>query len=321
MREGEMKNKSRRAEFVGIDVSKGQLEVAMRPSGKAWGVSNDEEGIAKLAETLTKYHPTLIVVEATGSYEIAVVIALVEAGLTVAVVNPRQTRDFAKALGKMAKTDRVDAHVLAHFADAVRPEPRALPDEKARALHALIVRRRQVIEMLVAEKNRHYVTHSSMQPDVKRHIEWLEEALEQLDTQITDALQNSPLWREKDELLQSVPGVGPVLSCTLLCELPELGALNRKKIAALVGVAPFHRESGKWKGKRTIGGGRASVRCALYMATLSASQHNSIIRPFYQHLLKEGKPKKVALTACMRKLITILNAMVYRGQHWQPNLA
>lgn len=316
-----MKGSSKRAEFVGIDVSKAQLEVATRPGGKAWSVSNDEEGIAKLAEALCKCAPTLIVVEATGSYEIAVVVALVEVGLKVAVVNPRQTRDFAKALGKMAKTDRVDAQVLAHFAEAVRPEPRPLPDEQARALHALVVRRRQVIDMLVAEKNRLHVTHRSMQAGVEQHIEWLEGALEQLDAQIGDALKNSPLWREKDELLQSVPGVGPVLSCTLLCELPELGQLNRKKIAALVGVAPFHRESGQWKGKRTIWGGRASVRCALYMATLAASQHNPIIRRFYQRLLEAGKPKKVALTACMRKLLTILNSMLYRGQHWQPHLA
>jgi transposase len=316
-----MKGNHGGAEFVGIDVSKARLEVAVRPGKEAWGVSNDAEGIAQLAETLRKYQPTLIVLEATGGYEISAVVGLVEAELTVAVVNPRQTRDFAKALGKMAKTDRVDAQMLAHFADAVRPEPRALPDEEARALHAVVVRRRQVIEMLAAEKNRLYVTHRSLQPAVERHIEWLEGELDQLDRQIGDALKQSPIWREKDNLLQSVPGVGPVLSCTLLSELPELGTLNRKKIAALVGVTPFHRESGQWQGKRTIWGGRASVRCALYMAALSASQHNPIIRRFYERLIQAGKPKKVALTACMRKLLTILNSMVYRGQHWQPNLA
>jgi transposase len=316
-----MKGNTREPKFVGIDVSKTTLDVALRPDENVWSVSNDEKGIAKLVKMLHKQNPALIVLEATGGYEMSAVVALVEAGLTVAVVNPRQTRDFAKAIGRLAKTDRVDAKMLAHFAEAVRPEPRALPDEETRALQAMVARRRQLLQMQVAERNRLYLAHESMKASMKSHIEWLEQELNQIDKLIRDILQSSAVWREKDDLLRSVPGVGPVVSCTLLSELPELGLLNRKQIAALVGVAPFNNDSGQRKGSRSVWGGRASVRCALYMGALSASQHNPIIRGFYQRLIKAGKPAKVALTACMRKLLTILNSMAHHGTHWQPTLA
>ena len=321
VQESEMKSKDEKLVFVGIDVSKATLDVALRPEEQTWSVSNDAKGIAKLAKALSKRLPALIVLEATGGYEMSAVVALVEAGLTVAVVNPRQTRDFAKAIGKLAKTDRVDAQMLAHFADAVRPKPRALPDEETRALQALVIRRRQLLEMQVSERNRLHLAHESQKASLESHIEWLEQELNHINTQIRDVLQHCAIWREKDDLLRSVPGVGPVLSCTLLSELPELGLLNRKQIAALVGVAPFNNDSGQKKGSRSVWGGRASVRCALYMGALSASQHNPIISDFYQRLIKAGKPSKVALTACMRKLLTILNSMVHHGTHWQPNLA
>jgi transposase len=316
-----MKGKSEQPMFVGIDVSKATLDVALRPEEETWSVSNDTKGIAKLVKTLGKRQPALIVVEATGGYEMSAVVALVEAGLAVAVVNPRQTRDFAKAIGRLAKTDRVDAKMLAHFAEAVQPEPRTLPDEETRALQALVIRRRQLLEMQVSERNRLHQAHQSQKASLESHIEWLEQELNQINEQIRAILQNNAVWREKDDLLRSVPGVGPVLSCTLLAELPELGVLNRKQIAALVGVAPFNNDSGKKKGTRSVWGGRASVRCALYMGALSASQHNPIISAFYQRLIQAGKPSKVALTACMRKLLTILNSMASHGTHWQPNLA
>lgn len=316
-----MSKSSRTTYFVGIDVSKATLDVALRPSDKTWQVSNDDAGISELVTRLKEHKIQLIVVEATGGWELAVVSALVEAGLPVAVVNPRQVRDFAKSLGRLAKTDRLDAQILAHFAEAVHPEPRPLPDAQTRALQALLVRRRQLTEMLVAEKNRRSLIHPDFLSDLQEHITFLEERLDQLTQQLRSLLADSPCWREKDELLQSVPGVGYVTSATLLAELPELGQLNRKKIAALAGVAPFHRDSGVYRGKRTIWGGRASVRSTLYMATLSATRHNPIIKEFYERLIQAGKPAKVALTACMRKLLTILNAMMQSGKAWQANLA
>lgn len=307
--------------FLGIDVSKAHLDLGVHPSRKCSRVNNDEEGVADLVTQAKALSPTLIVVEATGGYETAIVAALASAGLPVAVINPRQARDFAKSLGKLAKTDKIDALVLARFADAVRPEPRPLPDEAARQLQATLVRRRQLVEMLVAEKNRLPMTHPSMQPRLREHIQWLETELDQIDQDLADQLHASPVWREKDELLQSAKGVGPGLSTTLLAELPELGQLNRKQVAALVGVAPFNRDSGKLKGKRAIWGGRSNVRTALYMATLSATRCNPVIRTYYQHLLAVGKLKKVALVACMRKLLTILNAMMRSGTHWNAELA
>lgn len=247
--------------------------------------------------------------------------ALAAGQLPVAVINPRQARDFAKSLGKLAKTDRIDAAILARFAEAIRPEPRLLPDEQTQQLQALLARRRQLIDMLIAEKNRLYLAHRRVKPRLQEHITWLEQELEELDKDLQDQIKASPLWREKENLLRSVPGVGPVTATTLLAELGELGQLNRKEIAALVGVAPFNCDSGKMHGRRAIWGGRASVRTTLYMATLSAIRFNPIIRAHFEHLQKEGKVFKVALVACMRKLLTILNAMVCSGVAWKPALA
>lgn len=307
--------------FIGIDVSKAHLDIAVRPSGERWQVDNNSEGIAGLVERIRNLQPTLIVLEATGKLETAVTAALAAAGLAVAVINPRQARDFAKSVGRLAKTDKIDAAMLAWFAEAIRPAVRKIADEQTQQLQAVLVRRRQVIDILVGEKNRLPLTHASMRTHVKDHIVFLEAELEQLDQDLHDQLRNSPVWREKEDLLRSVKGVGPVTATTLLAELPELGQLNRKKIAALVGVAPFNCDSGKMRGKRAIWGGRACVRHALYMAALSASQHNPILRDFYQRLVKAGKQRKVALVACMRKLLTILNAMIHSGTPWQPKLA
>lgn len=307
--------------FVGIDVSKKHLDVAVRPTEETLQVSNDEEGIAQLVERMQEISPTLIVLEATGGFETAVASALGVNGLCLAIVNPRQARDFGKSLGRLAKTDRIDAAMLAHFGEATRPEPHKLPDEQTVLLQAMLVRRRQLVKMIIAERNRYTMTHETQQARVQEHIEWLDRELKELDKALHEQLQQSPLWREMEKVLQSVPGVGPVTVTTLLAELPELGQINRKKIAALVGVAPFNCDSGKMHGKRAIWGGRASVRCALYMATLSATRHNEIIRAHYHHLLEEGKPKKVALVACMRKLLTILNAMIRTMESWQPKLA
>lgn len=307
--------------FVGIDVSKAHLDFATRPTNAGWQVDNNEEGIASLVDKLKQLKPALIILEATGGYETAVTAALASGGLPVAVVNPRQVRDFAKSLGQLAKTDKIDAALLAHFADAVRPELRLLPDEQTQELQGLLVRRRQLIEMLVAEKNRLPMTHKRLKAGVKEHIQYLEHQLEDLDQEIQDRLRSSPVWREQEDLLRSVPGVGKVLSVTLLAELPELGKLNRKQIAALVGVAPYNCDSGKKRGKRAIWGGRASVRSALYMAALSAKRFNPVIKSFYDKLAAAGKPFKVAMTACMRKLLTILNAMMRSGTHWLPQKA
>jgi transposase len=307
--------------FVGIDISKAHLDIAVRPSGERWQADNTLEGIAPLVEKLLGLAPTLIVLEATGGFEMAVTAALVAAGLPVAVINPRQARDFAKSLGRLAKTDKIDAAILARFAEAIRPEPRSLPDAATQALQATVVRRRQLIEMMVAEKNRLPMTHASIQPRLQEHILWLQAELKELDQDLQDQLRNSPIWREKEQILLSVTGVGPVTTVTLLADLPELGQLNRKQIAALVGVAPFNCDSGKMHGKRAIWGGRACVRTVLYMATLSASRTNPVIKTFYERLIKAGKLPKVALVACMRKLLTILNAMVCSGKPWQPDLA
>lgn len=307
--------------FVGIDVSKATLDVALRPSSESWQISNDLEGIGHLVEKLGQAAPVLIILEATGGYEAACASALAVAGLPVTVINPRQARDFAKSLGRLAKTDRIDAAVLAHFGEAVRPAVRKLADEQTVQLQALIVRRRQLIEMLVAEKNRVSLSHRSVQPRLLEHVHWLEHEIDQIDEELRDQLKKSPIWRENDDLLRSVPGVGQVTSTTLLAELPELGQLNRKKIAALAGVAPYNVDSGQMHGKRAIWGGRATVRSALYMATLSASKHNPVIKAHYQHLLQQGKSAKVALVACMRKLLTILNAIIHSKTTWKDTLA
>ncbi len=307
--------------FIGIDVSKAHLDIAIRPSAEGWQVDNDHAGIQTLVERVRPLAPTLLVLEATGGYEVAVTAVLAAAGLPVAVVNPRQARDFAKSLGRLAKTDRIDAAMLAHFAEAIRPPVRPLADEQSQQLQIILARRRQLVEMLVAEKNRLHLAHQLVRERLLEHIAWLEAELADLDADLHQRLQESPLWRTKEQLLRSVKGVGPVTCTTLLAELPELGQLNRKQIAALVGVAPFNCDSGKMHGKRAIWGGRACVRNVLYLATLSASRYNAVIKAHYQHLLKAGKLKKVALVACMRKLLTILNAMMRSGKAWQPHLA
>jgi transposase len=303
--------------YVGIDVAKDRLDVAQRPGTEAWWVTNDDCGIADLIARLKALRPTLVVLEATGGIELPLVGALAAVGLPVVVVNPRQTREFARATGRLAKTDAIDAQVLARFAEAVRPALRPLPDAASQQLSGLVARRRQVIEMLTAEKNRLRTTPPTVRDHIKEHILWLERSLSDLDSELGQAIHSSDIWRAQDNLLQSAPGVGPVLSTTLLAELPELGSLNRKEIAALVGVAPLNRDSGTLRGRRTVWGGRSQVRAALYMAALVASRFNPVIRAFYQRLEAAGKPKKVALTACMRKLLTVLNAMIQHHSPWQ----
>lgn len=307
--------------FVGIDVSKASLEVAIYPTGEEWSVSNHERDITKLVARLNRLSPTLVILEATGGLELPLVGALATASLPVAVINPRQVRNFARATGVLAKTDTLDAHILALFAERIRPEPRPLPGAEAQRLRALLVRRRQVVDMITAERNRLHTTSASVTEEINSHILWLEQSLGNLDSSLKDTLHKSPLWREKEDLLRGVPGVGPVLSLTLLAELPELGVLDRRQIAALVGVAPLNRDSGSFRGKRTVWGGRRSVRTVLYMATLVATRSNPVIRTFYQRLCAAGKTKKVALTACMRKFLTILNAMLRDRRPWNHEVA
>ena len=305
---------------IGIDVSKEQIDVAVRPAGRSWSVSYDGAGVDDLVAQLKSLKPTGVITESTGGLELPLVAALAAAALPVAVVNPRQVRDFAKSTGQLAKTDRLDAQVLAHFGEAVRPPMRPLRDADTQALGALLARRKQVMEILVAEKNRLGRAAPEVRLRIEVHIEWLKQELDDLDTDLRQKIERSPLWREKDDLLRSVPGVGPQVSLTLLAYLPELGTLNRKQIAALVGVAPFNRDSGPHRGKRSVWGGRATVRSTLYMGALVASRCNPVLREFYQRLLEAGKPKKVALTACARKLLTILNSMARTGGHWDPNI-
>jgi len=301
---------------VGIDVSKAELEVAV--GEETWTTSNDETGIAKLLERLDQRTVKLVVLEATGGYETAAVAALAEAGQPVVVANPRQVREFARSMGKLAKTDRIDAQVLALFGERVRPEVRPLPDAETQEFTALLARRRQVIEMIVAEKNRLKMAPKPVAKDIRKHIEWLKRSLKSVDSDLDRRIKTSPVWRAKEDLLRSVPGIGPVVSRTLIGELPELGYLNRQQIAALAGVAPLNRDSGTLRGRRMVWGGRRTVRVALYMAALTASQRNPTIRVFYQRLRARGKPPKVALTACMRKLLVITNAMVRDGVPWDP---
>ncbi len=307
--------------FVGIDVSKEWFDIAVRPTGAAWRAAQDEAGITQLVKQLCNLHPRLVVLEATGGYETPLVVALGTADVPVAVVNPRQVRDFARSLGKLAKTDRLDAAAIAHFAEASGTVAQPLAAADARELEALVARRRQVIQMKVAEQQRRERALPVVQLRIDRVLAVLEQELYDLDQDLTNRLRHSPLWHQREDLLRSVPGVGPALTFTLLAGLPELGTLNRRQIAALVGVAPLSRDSGKLRGRRTCWGGRAHVRAALYMPTLVAVRHNPILRAFYERLLAAGKPKKVALTACMRKLLTMLNSMLRHQTLWSPQYA
>jgi transposase len=302
--------------YVGIDVAKAALEMAALPSGETWTVTNDDAGLQELVPRLLALTPTLVVLEATGGFESATVAALAKAGIPVVVANPRQVRDFAKALGRLAKTDALDARILAEFAQRVRPEPRALPDETAQLLDSLLTRQRQLIDMLTAEKNRLGFARAAVKRDLFQHIRWLEKCLGDIDDDLHDVLRTSPLYQAKSTLLQSVPGVGPITALTLIAALPELGQLSRREVAALVGVAPLNRDSGTLRGKRMIWGGRAPVRAALYMAAFAGVRWNPVLRQFYTRLRAAGKPFKVAITACMRKLLVILNTMMRQQQPW-----
>jgi transposase len=304
--------------FAGIDVSKSHLDLALRHSRKSWRFSNDPDGIDKLTNLLLKHRPTLIVLEATGGYEQAAFRSLSTRQLAVAIVNPKRVRDFARANGRLAKTDRIDAHNLAHFAQVVRPHPHPPSTEARQRLVGFMARRRQLHRMITAEKNRLRNAQPVVQLHLQQHIDWLRQHLKDLDTQINDLLQSDPDLKAKADLLCSAPSVGFVTAASLIADCPELGTLDRKKIAALVGVAPMNKDSGRKSGKRRIMGGRAPLRAALYMAALSASRFNPAIRPFYARLLGNGKVKKVALTACMRKLLTMLNAMMRDNMHWNP---
>lgn len=302
--------------FVGVDVAKETLDVGLRPSGEGWSVTNEEAGVTALVARLRSLSPALVVCEATGGFERAVIAALAAAGLPVVVANPRQVRDFARATGQLAKTDRLDAGILALFAERVRPTPRPLPDDAAQLLDAVLTRRRQLLEMLTAEKNRLGFAPKPLHRGIQAHIRWLERQLDDVTKELAGLIEASPVWRAKDDLLQSVPGVGPIVSYTLLGELPELGTLSHKQIAALAGVAPLARDSGTLRGKRIVWGGRASVRTALFMAALCGRRWNPALKVFYDRLIAAGKPKKVALIACARKLLTILNAMMRNNTHW-----
>lgn len=306
------------ASYVGIDVSKDRLDIHVRPGDEAFAVSRDGKGLEQLTERLRELSPALVAVEATGGFEVIVAAAIAGAGLPLAVVNPAQVRHFAQAVGKRAKTDPVDAGVIAHFAEAVRPVPRALPDEAARLLAELVGRRRQIIDMIVAERQREKrATNIRVRKSLARHIAVLEKELMEIDGDIDTLVRGSPVWRAKEDLLASVPGIGKTIARILLADLPELGTLNRREIASLAGLAPYTRQSGKWRGKSMIAGGRSAVRSATFLAALVASRHNPVLKAFYQHLLHAGKPKMVALIAVARKLLTVLNAILRENRPWQ----
>lgn len=302
--------------YVGIDVAKDHLDIAVRPAGACWSAPNDDAGIDDVRDRLADVHPALIVMEASGGYERPVAAALAAAGLPVAVINPRQARDFARAIGQLAKTDALDARVLAHFAEVARPAVQPVRDDEARALADLVTRRRQVVGMLTAERSRLHGAVTPLRARIEAHVAFLEAELADLNGELDRVIRASPQWRENDALLQSVKGVGPVVSTTLLAELPELGTLAPKRLAALVGVTPFNRDSGRLRGKRAVWGGRAQVRHALSMAAVVAARHNPVIKAFYERLLAAGKPKQLALIACMHKLLTILNAILKHRTRW-----
>lgn len=306
--------------YVGIDVSKERLDVATRPSGAFFSVPNSPEGIDELTRKLTELKPAGIVIEATGGYQMAASAALMRAELPVSVVNARHVRDFAKAVGKLAKTDKIDANVLAQFGEAVQPECRPLPDEQQQELTTLMSRQRQVVEMITMEKNRlHSCSSNRVRKTIQAHIDWLTKESEKIKKDLDDLIRNTPAWRDRDRIYRSVPGVGPVVSAAMLAYLSELGMISNKKIAALAGLAPYNRDSGKRRGKRAVWGGRSRIRNLLYMAVVSAIKNNPVIRAFYRRLVEAGKPKKVALTACMRKLLVILNSMARSASEWKCN--
>ncbi len=300
--------------YIGIDISKDSLDMAVHASSQQWQFSNDNDGIARLCKTLLKLEPALVVFEATGGYEMPLYLALDKAGLPVAPVNPRQIRDFARSTGKLAKTDSLDARVIAHFGCAIQPAPHPLPDTQE--LKIAQTRRIQLLGMITAETNRLKGAPKNLRKRIEAHITWLKKEISDTDRELREKIEKDPVWREKDSLLQSTPGVGPTLSAALIVQLPELGTLNRRQIAALAGVAPLNRDSGMMHGQRTVWGGRANVRAVLYMATLVATRFNPVIRSFYLRLCAAGKRKKVALTACMRKLLTILNSMLKYHAPW-----
>jgi len=308
----------RTTSYVGIDISKATLDVAVLPTGEHFVVSNEEAGIEELLGKLAEVSDALVILEASGGFERPVAAALAASGVALFVVDPRQARDFAKATGQLAKTDRLDAFVLAHFAQAIRPAPRAIPDAEAREFQEILARRRQIIQMMAAEKNRLGAsTSKAVCGRIEAHIRWLEKELSRTDRDLDETIENSPTLKENEALLRSVPGVGPVLCRTLLAELPELGSLSPRELSALVGVAPLNRDSGTLRGRRTVWGGRARVREALYMGALIASRFNPAIKEFYERLVEAGKPKKVALVACMRKLLIILNALMRERTPWR----
>ena len=304
--------------FIGVDVSKERLDVAVAPSGESMSFANSEDGIALLADFLKPRNPELVLFEATGGWEMNAVHHLAAQRLPLVVLNPRQVRDFAKATGQLAKTDTIDARILARFGQAVRPEVRPLKPEELRKLDALITRRRQIVGMITAEQNRWVSAPEWIRPDIEELIEILQKRLGAINRTLSKLIRKSPLWRKKDKILQSFPGVGPVTASSLIADLPELGSLNRREIAALAGLAPLNCDSGTHTGKRRIWGGRAALRAALYMCAVTASQHNPVIQPYYQKLVRAGKPQKVVLTACMRRILVILNAMMRSQTCWQP---
>jgi transposase len=307
---------------VGIDVSKDRLDVAVRPSGEVFAVARDADGIDGLIARIAPLCPTAVAVEATGGYETVVAASLAAAGLAVVVVNPAQVRGFARALGQRAKTDPIDARIIAHFVEATKPEIRPLPDHETRMLADLVARRRQIVQMIVAERQRQKrLPDKRLQKSIARLLAALQKELSSLETDIDDAVRGSPAWRDKEDLLASVPGIGKIIARTLLAELPELGALDRRKIAALVGLAPWTRQSGRWKGKSFIGGGRADVRAALFTGAMVAARYNPDLKVFRDKLVQAGKPKLVALVATARKLLTILNAIVRDQQPWRQQTA
>jgi transposase len=309
------------AHFIGIDVSKDHLDIAIRPTNVKFHVLNTDEGVDALLQQLHPLQPTLIVMEATGRYHQLVLSRLLAVGLPAIAINPRQARDFARAIGRLAKTDAIDANVLAEFAEKIRPELRSIADEATQELEAICTRRRQLVAMLSAEKNRLHTAPKRIRSEIQKHIHWLEKEISQLERDLDKRIRSSPAWREKDDLLRTCKGIGPITTHTILSCLPELGTLSGRRIAALVGVAPFNDDTGKRNRPRHVQGGRLDVRAVLYMATLAAIRHNRTIREFHRRLIATGKAKKVAITACMRKLLTILNAMLRDKKPWQSDFA